>query len=127
MNGGARVPTSIALLVGAQVVTSELDFDKLGLTSAGGADLGRWALLAPLWFVPLFVLVSRSGSLPHVLWARPQRYMTLWLLWSAASLLWSVDPRQTLLQGTALVALFRFRSGEPPPHFAACSRVRLSG
>ncbi len=106
MNGGARVPTSIALLVGAQVVTSELDFDKLGLTSAGGADLGRWALLAPLWFVPLSVLVSRSGSLPHVLWARPQRYMTLWLLWSAASLLWSVDPRQTLLQGTALVALW---------------------
>jgi len=102
----ARPPVLASVLIGAQVIASELDFATIGLTTEGGVDLARWALLAPLWFAPLVVLVCLSGSVPHVAWARPQRYITLWLLWSLASVLWSVDPRQTLLQGTALVALW---------------------
>ena len=106
MNEEVRAPVLASALLGAQIFTSELDFAKVGLTSEGGVDLARWALLAPLWFLPLFVLLCRSGSLSHLAWARPQRYMTLWLLWSLASVLWSVDSRQTLLQGTALAALW---------------------
>lgn len=94
-----------AIVLGAQVFLTELDFESVGLVTAG-PDLIKWAVLAPLLFLPIFVLPVFSNSLPRVLTKAPHGWMTLWLIWSLTTLLWSFAPRQTVLQGGAIVGLW---------------------
>jgi O-antigen ligase len=96
---------STTLLAG-QVFLADLDFDTVGLVKAGGADLAKWAFLAPFLLVPPLVLPVVSRSLPRALARSPQGWMTLWLAWSLATILWSLSPRQTLLQGLGIVGLW---------------------
>lgn len=96
---------SAALLAG-QVFLADLDFETVGLASSGGVDLAKWAVLAPFLLVPPLVLPVVSRILPPALVRSPQGWMTLWLGWSMVTILWSLAPRQTLLQGLGIVGLW---------------------
>jgi O-antigen ligase len=96
---------SVALLAG-QVFLADLDFETVGLVSAGGVDLAKWAFLAPFLLLPPLVLPVVSRILPPALARSPQGWMTLWLGWSVATVLWSLSPRQTMLQGLGIVGLW---------------------
>ncbi len=95
---------SAALLAG-QVFLADLDFETVGLVS-GGVDLAKWAFLAPFLLLPPLVLPVVSRILPRALARSPQGWMTVWLAWSMATILWSLSPRQTILQGLGIVGLW---------------------
>lgn len=95
-----------AILLAGQVFLADLDFDTIGLASAGGLDLAKWVLLAPFLLLPPLVLPVVSRSLPRALTRSPQWWMTVWLLWSMVTLYWSLSPRQTVLQGLGIVGLW---------------------
>jgi O-antigen ligase len=96
---------SAALLAG-QVFLADLDFETVGLVSSGGVDMLKWAFLAPFLFLPPLLLPVVSRALPRALVRSPQGWMTVWLAWSMATVLWSLAPRQTILQGLGIVGLW---------------------
>lgn len=96
---------SVALLAG-QVFLADLDFETVGLVSTGGVDLAKWAVLAPFLLLPPLVLPVVSRILPPALARSPQGWMTLWMGWSMATVLWSLSPRQTMLQGLGIIGLW---------------------
>lgn len=97
---------SATILLAGQVFLADLDFDTIGLASAGGVDLAKWAVLAPFLFLPPLVLPVVSRSLPRALTRSPQGWMSVWLVWSMVTLFWSLSPRQTVLQGLGIVGLW---------------------
>ena len=96
---------SVVPLAG-QVFLADLDFETVGLVSAGGVDLAKWAVLAPFLLLPPLVLPVVSRILPPALARSPQGWMTLWMGWSMVTILWSLSPRQTMLQGLGIVGLW---------------------
>ncbi|MEQ8842805.1 MAG: O-antigen ligase family protein [Acidimicrobiales bacterium] len=94
-----------SLAVGAQLFFTELDFSAVGLAGAG-PDVVKWAVLGPLTLLPALALPMLSSRLSRDLLRSPQGWMSAWLAWSLVTVLWSVDPQQTALQGLAIVGLW---------------------
>ena len=95
----------LMLLVGSQVMALAVDFGKLGLTREEEVDIERWLILSPgQVFFGLFLLVA-SAHLVRALREPPAFLLLLWLAWGLATVMWSTDPRQTLIQSIGAINL----------------------
>jgi len=98
----------LVLLAASQVAVLSLDFFKLGLTTQGGTDVGRWVVIAPGQVIFGIVLIVLSPHLLRVLRDTPGSLMIAWFTWNFITAWWSVDPRQTVIQTVGAVNLFVF-------------------
>ncbi len=87
-------------LVYAAAITP-IDVERLGLVTAGGPDLVKWALRVPVWFLPLVVLAPRWGTLFQALRRPPTSWLLAWATLGACSVAWALAPSQALLIGLA--------------------------
>ncbi len=102
---GTPNPLLLALL-GLQVGLLGLDFGKVGLTSAGGIDLGRWLVILPGQVLIGAIVLALSPQLWRRLRTAPALLLGAWLIWNLIGVVWSVDPRQTLLQSFGALNLW---------------------
>ncbi|MEM7140170.1 MAG: O-antigen ligase family protein [Actinomycetota bacterium] len=94
-----------SLVLAAQWFFVDLDFSQVGLAGSG-PDVVKWAVLAPIALLPAFALPLLSPSLGRELRRGPQAWMTAWLAWSLVTIGWTLEPRQTVLQGISIVGLW---------------------
>lgn len=104
--GGLRTSTSLLwfVVVAAQVVVTELSFERVGLTSQG-LDISRWAILSVVLVLPVGI-----AALDHRLRAALSSkggkwFVSLWGL-GVLSTLWSVDPFATLVVSLTIFVSF---------------------
>ncbi len=100
-----RVPPVVAVVVASQVAVLSLDFSKIGFTSSGGVDLGRWLVIMPGQVLLGVLLLVTSHQLFEVLRRPPAVALLLWLMWNWTTVAWSVDPRQTIIMSFGAINL----------------------
>lgn len=95
LDAGSRQPPRWAvLLLAVQAVVSSIEFDLIGTPAT------PWVVAACI--APLFFVAARAGGLPQIMAVPSYRAATAWLLWSTASLAWSIVP---VLTAGAMLAI----------------------
>ena len=87
------------------VLITGVDFSKIGLLSDSGPDLIKWGIRAPLWYLPLALLIPRWGGLLRIGQTPPAAWLLLWSVFSASSVVWAIQPDQAVLLGLGNLGL----------------------
>ncbi len=90
------------------VAVTPVDFGTIGLTSSSGPDLLRWALLMPVWLLPMVAVMPRWPQLFEALRRPPWSWLVLWAAMGPVSVLWATAPRQAILIGLSIAGLTLF-------------------
>lgn len=84
------------------VAITPIDFEVIGLTSGSGPDVVRWAMLLPVWFLPLGLIGPRWSHLFDALRRPPWSWLLAWAILGILSVTWATVPKQAVLIGLAM-------------------------
>ena len=93
---GAPIRPVVTLAIASQLAVASVQFEKLGVTS-GGVDIGRWIIIAPGLVIVGWYLLAFSPNAVRAVTRGWSAFISLWLVWGATSILWSLDPRETAI------------------------------
>ncbi len=95
-----RAPLWASLLLAAQAIAAEIDYDVIGVR--------RLPIVVLILMTPIALVALRSPTLPRALWSRPVRGFTIAIAWGLLTIAWSVVPSSTTRAMLSIVGLFVF-------------------
>lgn len=87
-----------------QIIASELDYGRVGLTS-DGIDTVRWLILAVSLVLPA-AWATVNGDLIAALSSTAGRWFTVFWIFAILSTIWSIDPKTTAINSVLMSAAF---------------------